>query len=117
MAVGDDAQPIGRFRGACASNLLEFPRRFPGSRVVELSPNYRFHRDIVAAGGEWMDAAAQWDVAGQSFRYAKDILADDHGGHPDYPAVIAVPGTDPRDESRWLAGLMRFLRSGGVIAG
>ena len=116
VAVGDDDQSIYRFRGSSVANLLEFPRWFPGCHRVNLSTNYRSHRDIVAAVGGWMDSAAQWDVDGHSFRYAKDLLASAANGHAGYPAVISVPGTDPHDESRRLAELLRFLRSKGVIA-
>ena len=39
--VGDDDQLIYRFRGANVSNLLHFPRHFPGCRAVRLTTNYR----------------------------------------------------------------------------
>ena len=116
VAVGDDDQSIYRFRGACVANLLNFPSQFPGCRMVELTTNYRSHQNIVAAVGRWMASAVDWELAGSSFRYAKDIVPNAHGVHPDYPAVIAVQGTNPRDESRRLAELLRFLRSSGVIA-
>jgi ATP-dependent DNA helicase UvrD/PcrA len=41
MAVGDDAQAIYSFRSATVRNILEFPQRFPGTRVVKLEQNYR----------------------------------------------------------------------------
>jgi DNA helicase-2/ATP-dependent DNA helicase PcrA len=34
MAVGDDAQSIYGFRGANHLNILDFPKRFPGCRVI-----------------------------------------------------------------------------------
>ena len=85
--------------------------------MVELTTNYRSHRDIVAAVGRWMDTAADWDDEGQPLRYVKDIVPDAPHTHPDYPAVISVQGTDARDEARQLGELLRFLRSSGVIAG
>ena len=45
VVVGDDDQSVYRFRGASVANLLEFPCWFPGCRVVELTTNYRSHRD------------------------------------------------------------------------
>ena len=116
VVVGDDDQSIYRFRGASVANLLEFPRWFPGCRVVELTTNYRSHRGIVAAVGRWMNTAAEWEVDGQSYRYAKDIVPGAPDSHPDYPSVIAVPGAGGRDESRRLGELLRFLRFHGVIA-
>ena len=118
--VGDDDQSIYRFRGASVANLLEFPRRFPGCRTVELTTNYRSHRDIVAAVGRWMATAADWenpDGSGRSFRFPKRIVAHAPETHPEYPAVIAVQGRDPEDETRQIADLLRFLKRHSVIGG
>ncbi len=113
VAVGDDDQSIYRFRGACVANLLNFPSQFPVCRRVELTTNYRSHRDIVAAVGRWMGTAAAWEVGGRSYRYEKDIVAADTW--EDYPAVIAVQGDGVQDEVRRLGELLRFLRGHGVI--
>ena len=113
--VGDDDQAIHRFRGASVASILEFPNWFPGCRVLGLTTNYRSHRDIVAATGRWMDSAAQWEVDGRSYRYAKSILPHRPEAHPAYPAVISVQGRDPVDEAGQLADLLKFLRDKGVI--
>src|SRR5439155_17906368 len=34
--VGDEDQSLYRFRGATVRNILEFPERFPGTRVLKL---------------------------------------------------------------------------------
>ena len=41
MAVGDDFQCIYTWRGAQIENILEFPRRWEGCRIVKLERNYR----------------------------------------------------------------------------
>ncbi len=41
MAVGDDSQSIYSFRGANFKNILEFPKIFPGTRIIKLEKNYR----------------------------------------------------------------------------
>ena len=114
--VGDEDQSIYRFRGASVVNLLEFPRRFPGCRVVALTTNYRSHPSIVAASREWMATAAGWEVDGRCYRYAKALVAHTPETHPDHPAVISVQGQDPSDEAGQLGELLRFLRDNGVIA-
>ena len=114
--VADDDQSVYRFRDASVANLLEFPRWFPGCRMVEFITNYRSHRSIVAAVGKWMDTVADWDVDGQPFRYAKDIVPDAPEAHPDYPSVIAVQAADAQHEGRRVGELLRFLKWNGVIA-
>ena len=47
--VGDDDQSIYRFRGAAASNILEFRQRYRRSRLVVLRRNYRSRAEILAA--------------------------------------------------------------------
>ncbi|HYT30870.1 MAG TPA: ATP-dependent helicase, partial [Actinomycetota bacterium] len=47
--VGDDAQAIYSFRSATVRNILEFPTRFPGARVVKLEQNYRSTPPLVDA--------------------------------------------------------------------
>ena len=41
MAVGDDFQCIYTWRGARIENIMEFPRRWEGCRIVKLERNYR----------------------------------------------------------------------------
>ena len=115
VAVGDDDQSIYRFRGASVANLLDYPRRFPSCRVVKLTTNYRSHRDIVAAVGQWMDTAAPWEVGGSSFRFAKEIVPNEPDAHRDYPAVISFLGRDPVHEAKQLSELLLFLKHNGVI--
>ena len=41
MAVGDDCQCIYTWRGAQIENIMEFPNRWDGCRVIKLERNYR----------------------------------------------------------------------------
>ncbi len=113
--VGDEDQSLYRFRGATVRNILEFPQRMPGCKVVKLTINYRSHRAIVKRYDRWM-AAADWsNPAGPAFRYDKTIQADMDAIHPDYPAVLAVWGRNRRDEATRFADIVAFLKKNEVI--
>lgn len=47
MAVGDDDQAIYAFQGAQYSNMLDFYRMYKDVLVVNLTENYRSHKDII----------------------------------------------------------------------
>lgn len=114
--VGDEDQSLYRFRGATVRNILEFPQRVPGCRVLKLTTNYRSHRAIVERYDKWMASADWTNPNGVSFRYDKTIHADDEQPYPDYPAVIAIWGRNRRDEAARFADLVEFLKQNEVIA-
>ena len=113
--VGDEDQSLYRFRGATVRNILEFPQRFPNCAVVQLTTNYRSHRDIVERYDRWM-ASADWsNKDGGSFRYDKAIIADPQADHLDYPSVVRIWGTSQRDEAERFADLVAFLRDECIV--
>jgi len=44
---GDDDQSIYRFRGAAVSNIIQFRKSFPKSKIVVLTKNYRSTQEIL----------------------------------------------------------------------
>jgi DNA helicase-2/ATP-dependent DNA helicase PcrA len=58
-AVGDDAQAIYSFRSATNRNILEFPRDFPGARILSLERNYRSIQPILDVSNAVIALAAK----------------------------------------------------------
>ncbi|MEN8263104.1 MAG: ATP-dependent helicase [Nitrospirota bacterium] len=52
MVVGDDSQAIYSFRGACFDNIIEFPERYPDTKVFKLTNNYRSSKEILRIANE-----------------------------------------------------------------
>jgi DNA helicase-2/ATP-dependent DNA helicase PcrA len=113
--VGDEDQSLYRFRGATVRNILEFKSKLPGTEVVELSTNYRSHKQIVEAYDQWMASTDWTNPHGLPFRYDKKIVPDKEVNHPSYPAIFCIWGKDGQDEARRFADMVVFLRDHNVI--
>ncbi|MBQ4124727.1 MAG: ATP-dependent helicase [Desulfovibrio sp.] len=74
MVVGDEAQSIYSFRGATVSNILDFPRLFPGAKVVTLEQNYRSTKPILDVANCVLSHAAEG--------YRKNLFTERRGGDP-----------------------------------
>jgi len=113
--VGDEDQSLYRFRGATVRNILEFPSHIEMCHIVQLTTNYRSHRDIVHRYDRWM-ASTDWsNPHGVSFRFDKTINPNLQGEHPDYPAVISIWGKDIHDEAERFADMVSFMKQNKVI--
>ena len=90
--VGDDWQSIYSFRGADFTNILNFERDFPGTKVIKLEQNYRSTSAILTA--------AQNVISKNKQRTDKMLWTDQDGGTP-----VQVHATyDEGEEAQLVAG-------------
>jgi DNA helicase-2/ATP-dependent DNA helicase PcrA len=113
--VGDEDQSLYRFRGATVRNILEFPDRVLGCKIIRLTTNYRSHKKIIERYDRWMRSVDWTDSRGRLFRYDKVIQPDPNTEHPDYPSVFAIWGRNEQDEARRFVNLILFLKENEVI--
>jgi DNA helicase II / ATP-dependent DNA helicase PcrA len=90
--VGDDWQSIYSFRGADFTNILNFERDFPGTKVIKLEQNYRSTNAILTA--------AQNVIMKNKQRTDKRLWTELDGGAP-----VQVHATyDEAEEANLVAG-------------
>ncbi|BDG09798.1 ATP-dependent helicase [Anaeromyxobacter paludicola] len=100
--VGDDDQAIYRWRGADVSNILDFDRTFPGTRVVKLEQNYRSTSRILEAAHAVIAKAAR--------RREKKLWTAQEGGAP----LRLLVAQDEHEEGEKVARAAAGLRAEGV---
>lgn len=71
--VGDNDQGIYSFRGADISNILNFEKDFPGTKIIKLEQNYRSSKAILDA--------ANAVIKHNEKKYEKNLWTEKEGGH------------------------------------
>jgi DNA helicase-2/ATP-dependent DNA helicase PcrA len=102
LVVGDDAQSIYGFRGADFRNILDFPRLFPGTRVITLDQNYRSTQSILDLANAVINRAPE--------KYTKNLFSRRAAG--ERPGLVQAL-TEP-EQSRFVAQRILELREEGV---
>jgi DNA helicase-2/ATP-dependent DNA helicase PcrA len=102
MVVGDDSQSIYSFRGANFRNIMDFPKIFPGTKVVKLEENYRSTQAILALTNAVIDKAEE--------KYTKKLYSNIEGGRK--PQMQGA--WDEGAQARWVAEQIVDLRDQGT---
>ena len=100
--VGDDAQSIYSFRGANFRNIMDFPKHFPGARIVKLEENYRSTQPILNLTNEIIQRAAEG--------YEKRLFTRKSAG----PRPRLVQAGSEQTQSQFVCEKILELREQGV---
>lgn len=97
--VGDNDQGIYSFRGADISNILNFERDFPGTKIIKLEQNYRCTGNILKA--------ANAVIKHNETKYDKKLWTENNEGN--IPCIYS--GDDEYDEASYIINQIRFLNT------
>ena len=100
--VGDDAQSIYSFRAAEVRNILDFPKQFPGTRIIKLEQNYRSTQPILKAANAVISHARE--------RFTKNLWTDRPGGQK--PQLVTCQDEDEQND--FLIGTILEHREHGI---
>jgi DNA helicase-2/ATP-dependent DNA helicase PcrA len=102
MAVGDDSQSIYAFRGANFRNIMDFPKDFPGTKIIKLEENYRSTQPILNLANEIIDRARE--------KYTKVLYTRKPGG--ELPVIVIAPSEN--HQSKFVVQKILELREEGI---
>ncbi len=101
MAVGDDSQSIYSFRGANFKNILDFPKMFPGTRIIKLEKNYRTTQPNLDCTNAIIANARQ--------KFTKHLTAHRAGGSK----PVLFVGMDEEEQARFIVqSISQFIEKG-----
>ncbi len=96
--VGDNDQGIYSFRGADISNILNFEKDFPGTKIIKLEQNYRCTQNILNAANEV--------IKNNETKYEKKLWTSNDAGN--LPKVYR--GDDEYDEANYIVREINHLK-------
>jgi DNA helicase-2/ATP-dependent DNA helicase PcrA len=102
MVVGDDSQSIYSFRGANFRNIMDFPKLFPGAKVLMLEQNYRSTQPILNFTNAIIKNAEE--------KYSKTLFSEITGEQK--PVLIRPSSLD--EQSNFISQRILELREEGV---
>lgn len=105
MVVGDDAQSIYAFRGACYRNLFDFHKEFADAELITIEQNYRSTQPVLDVANGLMDQMSE------SFR--KQLFTERPGGEK----PLVVEANDEAEQASVVAQeVMRLHKQGLALS-
>ena len=102
MVVGDDSQSIYSFRGANFRNIMDFPKQFPGTRIITLEENYRSTQPILDLTNIIIMHAQE--------KYTKHLYTNKNKG----PRPVLIAAENENYQSRFICQKVLEVREEGV---
>ena len=96
--VGDNDQGIYSFRGADITNILNFEKDFPGTKIIKLEQNYRCTQNILDA--------ANAVIKNNETKYEKKLWTENGKGG----MITVFRGNDEYDEANFIVENINKLR-------
>ena len=96
--VGDNDQGIYSFRGADITNILNFEKDFPGTKIIKLEQNYRCTQNILDA--------ANAVIKNNETKYEKKLWTENGKGG----MITVFRGNDEYDEENFVVENINRLR-------
>ncbi|HEY0096615.1 MAG TPA: ATP-dependent helicase [Archangium sp.] len=100
--VGDDCQSIYSFRGADFTNIIDFPKRYPGCGIYPLTRNYRSTPEILRL--------ANASISLNQRQFSKQLISS----RPPGPVPVLAATLDVDQQAAFVAQRVLELRDGGM---
>lgn len=109
FVVGDDDQAIYRFQGASLDNILSFRKKYPESKVIPITQNYRSNQNILNAAMNLIEHNNS-RLTNLLNNLSKELQAQDKS----LSKVCIVESSIEEEENIWIAKKIKELKEQGV---
>jgi DNA helicase-2/ATP-dependent DNA helicase PcrA len=103
LVVGDDAQSIYGFRGATHQNIMAFPEKFKGCRIIKLEENYRSAQAILDVANTVLES--------MKHKYSKCLMSS-RKKQGEKPELLFF--RDSYEEADWVADMIKKQMDEGI---
>lgn len=97
FVVGDDNQSIYGWRGADITNILDFEKDFPDTRIIKLERNYRSTKTILEVSNKL--------IANNKHRHEKELWSENSEGEP----ISYYLARNEKDEAKYVVSQIKNL--------